>query len=324
MMKNGLIFAILIFFGAIIAFILIGGLFNNDLRKAVKNPYAYDLGEVGYIDPAFIQYRESKRIATAHPMPVAIDCRGGLLAIGYKQHFQVIDTLGREISHKSVAGPVTALAFTPEGDLLLAQQIFIQVYRQSGELQDSWPTIDSSAYITSIAVRGEHVFVANAGDPSVMVYTRDGEVIHTFDGRNRPDRHYGFVVPSPYFDLGFDQTDRLWVANTGVQSIENYHYDGSLAGEWGVASHELSGFIGCCNPAQFTILANGSFVTAEKGLVRIKVYLPSGELESVVAGPDAFHPDAEPPDLTSDELNNIYILDITGEMIRKFERKAAL
>jgi hypothetical protein len=55
--------------------------------------------------------------------------------------------------------------------------------------------------------------------------------------------------------------------------------------------------------------------------VRIKVYLPSGELESVVATPDDFNVNSEAPDLTSDELNNIYILDITRKMIRKFERK---
>jgi hypothetical protein len=51
------------------------------------------------------------------------------------------------------------------------------------------------------------------------------------------------------------------------------------------------------------------------------VYLPSGELESVVATPDDFNVNSEAPDLTADELNNIYILDITRKMIRKFERK---
>jgi hypothetical protein len=323
-MKNPLVYAVLIAFGAIITYILAGDLFGNRLKKSVKNPYAYDLGGIRNIDPELVKYRETRRIATSLPEPVAIAYRSGLLGIGYHRHIQVIDTLGRERFNISVAGPVTAIAFSPEGNIVAGMRTFVQEYSPAGSLLESWPVIDTSAYITSIAVREEDVYVANAGDPSVAVYTRDGEIVHAFDGRNRPDRHHGFIVPSPYFDLAFDRTGRLWVANTGMQAIENYHYDGSLASAWGNPSHELSGFIGCCNPAHFTILSDGSFVTAEKGLVRIKVFSPSGELERVVAGPDAFHPDADPPDLTSDEQGNVYVLDITGNLVRKFERMQSI
>ena len=320
-MNKNLIYGILIVFGLLIAYILVGDIFKNSLKKTVKNPYAYDLGDIKNIDTNLVKFNEKKRIAVAFPEPKAIDYHHGLLGIGYKNHLQVIDTLGHEVFNKTIAGPVTAISFTPEGNILLGLQTYIEKYSANGDLLETWPIIDSSAYITSIAVHGDMVFVADAGDPSVIQYTRDGEFLHAFDGRNRKDRSYGFVIPSAYFDVDFDSEGRLWVANTGVQEIENYDYNGALVKAWGESSHEISGFLGCCNPSHFTILSDNSFVTCEKGLVRIKVYLPSGELESVVAGPDDFDENSEPADLASDELNNVYALDITRMMIRKFERK---
>jgi hypothetical protein len=113
----------------------------------------------------------------------------------------------------------------------------------------------------------------------------------------------------------------LWIANTGLQNIQNYTSDGKLRAFWGYNGYELEDFTGCCNPAHFTILSDGSFVTCEKGLVRIKVHKPSGELDAFVAPPKAFANNSEPLDLTSDETDNIYALDITQKMIRKFVRK---
>ena len=72
---------------------------------------------------------------------------------------------------------------------------------------------------------------------------------------------------------------------------------------------------------EFCIQSDGSFITCEKGSVRIKVYTKAGELESVVATSGDFDPDSEPPDLAVDEKGGIYALDITRKMIRKFERK---
>lgn len=319
-MKKSQIYVILIICGAMIAYIMIGGAFNNDLKKSVKNPYEYDLGDIRKIDPAMIRYKEVKRIALAFPEPKVLDYHQGLLGIGYQNEVQVIDTLGRELFNKSISGPITSITFSPSGEIFLGCKTHIEKYNLNGELSETWNEIDSSAYITSIAFSGDYVFVANAGGPFIIQYDQTGQMLHSFDGKNRTDKSHGFIIPSPYFDLDVDSEGQLWAANTGVQAIENYEKDGSLRAFWGSSSYDLNGFIGCCNPSQFTILTNDSFVTCEKGLVRIKVYLPSGELESVVATPEDFDANSDPPDVTSDEQNNIYVLDITRKMIRKFER----
>jgi hypothetical protein len=320
-MNKNLIYVILIICGLAIAFIMIGGIFTNDLKKTTKNPYEFELGDIKKIDPALVKYAEKRRIGLSFNKPHVIDYRAGLLAVGFEMHLQVIDTSGRELFNRAVNGPITSIKLSHDNEIFIGCKTHIKKYDLNGELLEIWDEIDSSAYITSIALKDDYVFVANAGGPTVYQYDRSGEILHSFDGKNRTDGKHGFIIPSPYFDLDVDSEGQLWAANTGIQAIENYNPDGSLRAFWGGSSYDLKGFIGCCNPAQFTIMENDSFVTSEKGLVRIKVYLPSGELESVVATPDDFNANTEVPDLTSDDLNNIYILDISRKMIRKFERK---
>lgn len=320
-MKKRLIYIILILFGLLIAFIILGDVFTSEMSKTVKNPYAYDLGDIKKIDPAMIKFRESKRIGVGFSKPIAIAYHQGLLGIAYENHMQLIDTLGREYFNKTIQGPVTSISFAPDGKLFLGCKNHIELYDTKGNLLDRWQELDSSAYITSIAFKEDAVFVADAGGPKIIRYTYQGEQLNSFDGKGRTDSKFGFVVPSPYFDVAVDADNELWVANTGMQYIENYTDEGSLRAYWGESSFTLKGFIGCCNPAQFSVLSNGNFVTCEKGLVRIKVYLPSGEVESVVATSADFDVNSVPADLAVDETDNIYVLDITRKMIRKFEQK---
>ena len=318
-MKTGLIYTVLIIFAALIAYIILGDIFSNNSNT--KNPYKYELADFREVDPLLVKYREVKRINTNTSKPKAIDYYKGFLGIAYENHLQLIDTTGQEYFLKSIDGYITSLSFAPDGKIFLGCMDHIEVYDHNGELLDKWDKIDSASYITSIAFKGDVVFVADAGGPVVYRFNHEGELMNSFDGTGRIQSDYGFIVPSPYFDLAVDPDNQLWVANTGIQCIENYTDIGELRAFWGKPSFQLEGFIGCCNPAQFSILSNGSFVTSEKGMARIKVYYPSGELESVVATPDDFDPDSEPADLTIDEDDGIYVLDISRQMIRKFERK---
>jgi hypothetical protein len=110
------------------------------------------------------------------------------------------------------------------------------------------------------------------------------------------------------------------VVNPGKHAIENYTDDGELRGYWESMSFEIDGFLGCCNPARITTLIDGSFVTSEKGVVRIKIYDQSGALKSVVAPPDLFKDEGEKaPEVCADENDIIYVLDFENDMVRVFE-----
>ena len=94
-----------------------------------------------------------------------------------------------------------------------------------------------------------------------------------------------------------------------------------LRSNWTATAIQIEGFSGCCNPAHFTFLEDGSFVTSEKGLVRIKIYEQSGKFKSVVAAPNKFKEDGHAPDIAADSAGNIYALDFDSKMVRVFELK---
>ncbi|MHC4524382.1 MAG: hypothetical protein ACYSU8_02430, partial [Planctomycetota bacterium] len=94
------------------------------------------------------------------------------------------------------------------------------------------------------------------------------------------------------------------------------------------------GFSGCCNPVALAILPDGGFVTAEKGLVRVKVYDADGEFVGVVAGPDQLGwiaplrvcktPEeckSKGFDVAVDSAGRIYVLDTLRNVVRVFEKK---
>jgi hypothetical protein len=121
--------------------------------------------------------------------------------------------------------------------------------------------------------------------------------------------------------VAIDPDGFLWVANTGRHSLENYTEEGDLRSSWGEFSMEIEGFCGCCNPSHFVILDDGSFVTSEKGIARVKVYNRLGNVVSVVAGPDQFAEGTVGLDLAKDSSQRIYVLDPQKKAVRIFAKK---
>lgn len=320
-MSKTLTYILLLVLAAVIAYVILGDLLKNNMQKTTKNPYAFDLKEFEHVDPSLIKYTESKRIKLNNDKPKAIDYHNGILILAFENHLQAIDTSGREIFNKSTQNPSTAVFISDDNTIYLGCKTLIELYDLSGNHLTVWPEIDTAAYITSIAMKDEFLYVANASEPEIIKYNKAGEITLRFDGTRQELTDFGFIIPSPYFDINLDPYNELWIANTGLQNIQNYTSEGKLRGFWGNNGYGLEDFTGCCNPAHFAILSDGSFVTCEKGLVRIKVHKPSGELDGFVAPPKAFAKDSDPLDLTTDEKDNIYALDITQQMIRKFVRK---
>jgi hypothetical protein len=155
----------------------------------------------------------------------------------------------------------------------------------------------------------------------VLRYDFQGNLSGNFGGKTGGKDFYGFIVPSANFDLDINDDGELWVVNPGKHALENYTAEGDLRGYWENSSLKVDGFSGCCNPAHMAFLPDGSFVTSEKGLVRIKIHKPSGEFLSVVAPPSLFAKDGKAPDLAIDEQGGIYALDYEKRTIRLFQPK---
>ncbi len=228
----------------------------------------------------------------------------------------------------AVAGPSQAVP----GRVYVGLKDHLELWHPDGTPQAVWPSLGARAVLTSIALVGNEVFVADAGTQMVHRLDHQGTRLGRIGQRDEHGRG-GFVVPSPFFDVAPAPGGMLYITNPGALRIETRAADGTLRSVWGEASAEIEGFFGCCNPAHLAVLPDGRIVTAEKGLLRVKVYTPDGTLDAVVAGPHQLDAPALAPgegladrefaavEVATDSRGRIVVLDRATGVVRVFEEK---
>lgn len=209
--------------------------------------------------------------------------------------------------------PVTALSVS--GDTIFAATVeMILIIGQDGKLKDEWGPFEDKSYITSIASNRSKVAYADAGNKMIVILDRQGRV-EKITGQNDGQ----FILPSPYFDVALDTKNSLYVANTGHRRIETRSADGKLLSAFGEPGMAPGAFCGCCNPAHFIVTPEG-FITAEKGINRIKILGKSGEFIEFVSSENKFVPSI-PLDLASADGNTIYAANPADSKLYIFSRK---
>ncbi len=194
--------------------------------------------------------------------------------------------------------PVTALANS--GDTVFASTMDqILVLGIDGRIKSEWGPYEDSSIITSVSSNRKYVAFADAGNKLVYILDKGGEVKFMI-GQNNSQ----FVIPSPYFDVALDNENHVFVANTGLHRIETYSIDGVLKSQFGEAGTAPGSFCGCCAPPHFALIPEG-FVTAEKGINRIKILNKKGEFVEYVNSKNNFIK-SEPLDLASADGITIY------------------
>lgn len=158
----------------------------------------------------------------------------------------------------------------------------ILVMSPAGKILNQWGPFEDSCIITSVSSNKKYVAFADAGNKMVFILDKGGEVKKMI-GQN--DRH--FVIPSPYFEVALDNENNVFVANTGLHRIETYSIDGVLKSQFGEAGTAPGSFCGCCAPPHFALIPEG-FVTAEKGINRIKILNKKGEFVEFVNSKNNF------------------------------------
>lgn len=273
-------------------------------------------------DPALIGYDEvlKLKVNLNSLRGIAVD-RDDLIYVAGDSALVVLQGSGREISRFTTGAPAGCLAVSPEGRIYLGMKDHLSVLNKDGSEIGTWDKINSTAIITSIAVTETEVFVADAGNKVVWRYGASGNLLGKIGERNGEEGKIGFVIPSPYFDVAIDRDGLLWAVNSGRHALENYTLDGELRSSWERTSVGLDGFCGCCNPIHMAILPNGSFVTSEKGIARVKIHDPTGEFRTVVAAPELFAEGTGGLDLAVDAQERILVLDPKAGVVRIFVKK---
>jgi len=269
-----------------------------------------------------IHYRETKNFNPGFEKPAALTISDDQIYLVGDKMLKQIDRSGqliREIPFNAEPSTVEVNA----DRIYVAFKNRIRIYDKSGEFIDEWSLDSENSLITAIGTSEDNVFVADAGNRRILRFSLAGDLLGEFQGKASADDLHGFIIPSPYFDMDITEYDDLWVVNPGLHTLEQYTEDGNLREHWRSSGARTEGFSGCCNPAHFCFLSDGSFVTSEKGLVRIKVYKPSGEFFCVVAAPTKFEDkiEGQAPDVDADSEGNIYALDFDRKLLRVFEKK---
>jgi sugar lactone lactonase YvrE len=291
-------------------------------QRSQDNPFEYDIENFKKSGADLIEYSEVQQIATnmQNVYGIAVGADDKIYVSGDTQ-VQIFNRTGELQSTFNTTFPVHCLSLDENDDLYLGMNDHLEVYDNKGGKKAHWESLGEEAIITSIAVSRDYVFVADAGNHIVWKFDKSGKKEKRIGDKNEAKDIPGYVIPSPFFDVAIDPDGFLWVANTGRHSLENYTLDGDLRTAWGEFSMEIEGFCGCCNPSHFVILEDGSFVTSEKGIARVKVYNRLGNLDSVVAGPDQFQEGTKGLDLAWDSSQRIYVLDPPRKAVRIFTKK---
>lgn len=305
---------------AILAVIVVDFLGNRPDRRG-GNPYALKVDRYREVDPELISHKEIRNFSLGLLIATDMSYYNQALYISGNSSLAVISLDGSPSTLLEIPLRATCLE-VDEQHIFIGFGTYVAKFNHAGELLQQWADLGDRTVITNLAIKEDKIFIADAGNRRIVIFNREGEQLGMFEGKTESDTGHGFIVPSANFDLAVNSFGELWVVNPGKHAMENYADDGRLRGFWENLSFEIEGFLGCCNPARITTMTDGSFVTSEKGLVRIKIYDQSGKLMSVVAPNDLFNGEkGTAPEVCVDENDVIYVLDFENDMVRVFEPK---
>ncbi len=318
-MNKKVIYLILVALATVIILFVINDFTNKRPDKRASNPYEYDLSDLKKVDSLIILYRETKNLNLKIEKLRGIAVHENRIFVIGDKLLQGLDINGNLILDIKLTDEPTALAVN-ENNILIGLSNKISVYNHKGTEVGEWMGFSVNSRISSIGCYNDGFFVADAGLRVVYRFNFNGQKELVFDGKNEEYQQHGFIVPSGYFDLAINEFGDLWVANPGKHSLENYTFDGKLRGYWSATSADIKGFTGCCNPSHFAFLPDGNFVTSEKGILRVKIYKPSGEFLGVVASPSNFFDEGNVSDVAADKEGRVYVCDPDKKSIRIFEK----
>jgi hypothetical protein len=280
------------------------------------------------IDPSKIGYREKGSFAVAldDVRAMAVDADNQIY-VGGRHAVVRYSSDGKKLGEIPLAAEPRCLAVGvldrgKPAQLYIGMEDHVEVYDPQGSRVAVWESCGPDAIFTSITTTEREVWVADAGNRLVWRFDAAGKRLKSV-GRPDPSRQYaGFVVTSPYFDLAAGTDDLVYVVNPRLLHVESFTQDGEYEASWGKGTSSVADFFGCCNPAQLAVLPDGGFVTAEKGIPRVKVYSHGGQFQTVVAGPAQLT--ETPADLATDRRGRVLALEHRGAKVRIFETNSAV
>ena len=245
-----------------------------------------------------------------------------VIAVGATNSVNILSSNGTESSKIELEFTPTAIELkkTPGSNIIAmtdGQRIFI-LSKDSQQIIENYPAARPNSNITSMTITGDFIYCADGNSKLIWEYQRYNTANGDLPVEPCPVGQNDFVLPSAYFELANDtqSPNSIWAVSTGEHLLKLFTPPASNpVKSWGIASFELKGFSGCCNPESFDILPDGQFVTCEKGAILIKIFDSGGKYVTLAADRHDFKRHQAFKELTfpnvqaGDDNKTIYILD---------------
>ncbi|HAX93488.1 MAG TPA: hypothetical protein DCY25_06010 [Bacteroidales bacterium] len=275
-----------------------GGTEKQEVRNAVEYEADWNVERI-YTNPA-------GSLSSVAVAPTGVVFLGGdAFVTALDQNLDLmwsIETEGK-ITSLAVSGD-TVFASTSETILLISF---------TGKLITEWGPYEGNSIITSVSASQTNVVFSDAGNKRVFILDKAGEVLSMMGQGDEK-----FIIPSAYFDAAVTG-NLVYAANTGNRRIETWTIDGMKTAEFGEPGTAPGAFCGCCNPAHFAVIPQG-FVTAEKGINRIKILDHDGKFVEFVSVNNEFN-QSIPLDVASSDGITIYAANSFDNKLYVFTRK---
>lgn len=295
-------------------------LHNVSNRRGTDVPDVYRYSTAAY---TLAEKDAPQRGRERPPIPLSLQEPRGL-ALGLHDAIAVVgdtallllDRNGNAQRRIPLEAPPTCVTWL-DNRILVGFATHIATFSATGTRKQAWTPLGEQAYLTSLAATSNAVFAADYGQHLVWHFDPRGRLRGHIDGRGPAPDARGFIIPSPYFDVATHDTT-LWIVNPGRQRVEGYHGNGTRYTQWGQAATTVEGFCGCCNPSHIAILSDGSFITSEKGIPRVKHYTSDGSFLGIIASSTTFPDNTTGLDLAVDSKDRVLVLEPTARRIRIF------
>lgn len=246
---------------------------------------------------------------------VTVDRQNRLYAVGDSE-VKVFDADGALRRRWLTSKPGYAVAVAADGSVYVGQECQVEIFDGKGRRVSTWSDAERLGRVTAIGFLDGSVLVGDAQDRAIRRYDFVGKFLNNIGKNNRMQ---GFLIPNGVVDFSVDADGIIHAANPGKHRVERYTPDDRLLGHIGrFDGLDPSGFSGCCNPTNVTVVGRNRIYVTEKAEPRAKVYDFQGTLLSVIAT-DVFDRNCKNMDIAVDTRGRVYVADTVRLEILAFE-----
>jgi hypothetical protein len=232
---------------------------------------------------------------------------------------RVFEAAGRLLRGWPVTPRATCLGVAADGRVAVGSPGRVDLYSEVGASVGGFAvgSADKPGEVTAVRLVNDVVLVADASARVIRRYDAGGIERGTIGVQ---EKVAGFMLPNRSLDFDVDAAGVIHAADTGRHRVSSWTQDGAMVatfGRFGMAKPE--DFVGCCNPVNVAVAPDGSVVTGEKVIPRVKVFGKDRSLLAVI-GPEHFDPMCRHIHVAVDSTGRIVAADPERRTVAVFGR----